>query len=108
MISGITGILCGIGILHIWELYFHRPDWRRSYRKVEEESETLTPEQETFLAEHDENVRLHTENEDLRAVLKELCELKTIKDLQGETPQYRERKPKAWAAAFACFKEYQK
>lgn len=42
----------------------------------------------------------------VRSVLKELCELKIIKDVQGETGEYCRRKPKAWEAAFACFREY--
>lgn len=44
----------------------------------------------------------------IRVALKELCEVKIIKDVQGDTPEYRERKPRAWEAAFACFKEYRK
>jgi hypothetical protein len=42
----------------------------------------------------------------VRATLKELCEVKIIKDVQGDTPWYRERKGPAWKAAFACFPEY--
>lgn len=41
-----------------------------------------------------------------REALKELCEVKIIKDVQGETGEYCRRKPKAWEAAFACFPEY--
>ncbi len=37
--------------------------------------------------------------------LRELCELKTIHEAQGDTPEYRRRKASAWAAAFALFPE---
>lgn len=44
----------------------------------------------------------------MRKALKELCEVRILKNVQGDTPEYRERKPKAWEAAFACFPEYEK
>jgi hypothetical protein len=43
----------------------------------------------------------------VQAVLHELCEVKILKDVQGDTPEYRKRQPKAWAEAFACFPEYE-
>jgi len=44
----------------------------------------------------------------LEKALHELCELKIVKDVQGDVPWYRERKGPAWASAFACFPEYAK
>ncbi len=41
-----------------------------------------------------------------RDALKELCETKIVKDVQGDTPEYRRRRDAAWEAAFACFPEY--
>jgi hypothetical protein len=35
----------------------------------------------------------------LRQALRELVDLKALKDAQGKTPEYERRQPKAWAAA---------
>lgn len=43
----------------------------------------------------------------VRDILHELCEVKIIRDVQGKTPEYYDRREKAWEAAFGCFAEYE-
>lgn len=38
--------------------------------------------------------------------LRELCETKILKEVQGNTAEYRARRDAAWKKAFACFPQY--
>ena len=50
-----------------------------------------------------EELLLKAENVALRAVLDELLTVKYIRDSEGHTPEYMERKPKAWEEAKKVF-----
>jgi hypothetical protein len=71
----------------------------------------LCPDEKALLAKWaglDTMGMLISEVEDLRAALHELCEVKIIKDVQGDVPWYRERREPAWNRAFSFFSEYRK
>lgn len=44
---------------------------------------------------------------ELENTLKELCEVRLIKDVQGRTPEYFKRRAAVWEKAFAFFPEYE-
>lgn len=69
-----------------------------------EESDEALHEIRAIMSSRTEDVQI--EIRQMREALQELCEVKIIKDVQGDTPEYRDRKGPAWEAAFECFPEY--
>ena len=61
----------------------------------------VTPEEQLKLAAYNVVIK---NNQELRAIIRELLTLKWYKDTFGKTPEYLERQPKAWEKAMEAVK----